>query len=178
MVNGRENPEPVCGTGLLNTQYCFLCVNIGKNSSANFSKTKGPERTYEQQARTSRFSYWVNLRMSNPLASWTPHRSPPQEACNRETHFVATKQYLNKIEDPGNKVDHSRHSDLQLPSPKGRVPRPSPGCCDGLSKAKACMHVRPTATRPYVHLYHNEPHGEALPSPGKGLGATQGAPGH
>lgn len=121
---------------------------------------------------------WVNLRMSNPLASWTPHRSPPQEACNRETHFVATKQYLNKIEDPGNKVDHSRHSDLQLPSPKGRVPRPSPGCCDGLSKAKACMHVRPTATRPYVHLYHNEPHGEALPSPGKGLGATQGAPGH
>lgn len=48
-----------------------------------------------------RFSYWVNLKMSNPLASWPPHQSPSLEDCNKETHFKATKQYLNKIEDPG-----------------------------------------------------------------------------
>lgn len=64
------------------------------SSIAGFSKTKGPERTYEQQARISRFSYWVP-------SSWTPHRSPSQEDCNRESHFVTTKQHLSKIEDPG-----------------------------------------------------------------------------
>lgn len=42
-----------------------------------------------------------SLRMANPLASWTPHRSPSQEDCNRESHFVTTKQHLSKIEDPG-----------------------------------------------------------------------------